>query len=205
MKVDESGNELDTSSSNIGSASSTENWGSSSFKLSNDEFIFLDRQDDFNFNLNKVNSDFDVSMYISISSSQQYWGSREIISSNGDIYFIGTLDGGGVKIIKYGLYEITDNTIFYLQGVSATRDNGILVAGTYENPRTGTIFNKYDSGGSLEWSTTLNYDDILNKVGIIELDDGTYLVSTTMDYDDTNNQSRDIFIFKLDSNGNRIK
>lgn len=205
MKVDESGNELDTSSSNIGSASSTENWGSSSFKLSNDEFIFLDRQDDFNFNLNKVNNDFDVSMYISISSSQQYWGSREIISSNGDIYFIGTLDGGGVKIIKYGLYEIIDNTIFYFQGAVATRDNGILVAGTYGNPQTGTIFNKYDSGGSLEWSSTIYYDGFLDKVGIIELDDGTFLVSTTMDYDDTNNQSRDIFIFKLDSNGNRIK
>ena len=205
MKVDESGNELDTSSSNIGSASSTENWGSSSFKLSNDEFIFLDRQDDFNFNLNKVNNDFDVSMYISISSSQQYWGSREIISSNGDIYFIGTLDGGGVKIIKYGLYEIIDNTIFYFQGAVTTRDNGILVAGTYGNPQTGTIFNKYDSGGSLEWSSTIYYDGFLDKVGIIELDDGTFLVSTTMDYDDTNNQSRDIFIFKLDSNGNRIK
>jgi len=205
MKVDESGNELDTSSSNIGSASSTENWGSSSFKLSNDEFIFLDRQDDFNFNLNKVNNDFDVSMYISISSSQQYWGSREIISSNGDIYFIGTLDGGGVKIIKYGLYEIIDNTIFYFQGAVATRDNGILVAGTYGNPQTGTIFNKYDSGGSLEWSSTIYYDGFLDKVGIIELGDGTFLVSTTMDYDDTNNQSRDIFIFKLDSNGNRIK
>jgi aspartate 1-decarboxylase len=198
MKIDESGNELASSSSDIGYPHIGEQWNNTSIQLSSSEFLLLHKEDNNEFHLKQVNTSFDVSLYDIYSNSEEYQGSIDIlISSNNDIFIAANLDNQGIDVIKEGDFRITDNDIRYNQGAYATNDGGILVSGIYGNPRTATLFNKYDSSGNLEWNSFIELNDFLNKVGIIELSDGTFLVATSMDYD--------IFIFKLDSNGNRIK
>jgi len=206
LKIDEDGNEISMNSTNSP-------WGNfyntDMIQLPNDEFIILTSTQliKLDESLNEL-SNADINY-----SNETVTDVTSIVRANsGEIYVVGTFDSNAtnrVPIIKFddSLNQEwrQDIGLYYFLGSTATSDGGVVVAGTMTNQGdSNTGFYKIDSSGNQEWFTELEYYG-LDNVGIVEMSDGTFLVAQNYSSSETNNASNDIFIFKLDANGQRIK
>jgi hypothetical protein len=96
---------------------------------------------------------------------------------------------------------------YYAKFIRQTEDGGYIIAGTAESFGAGssnTFLLKTNEFGNKEWFATYEGGGKNEKLSVIQIPDGGYIVLGTSPSDSTNQQYKDLFLVRTDDRGQEL-
>lgn len=121
--------------------------------------------------------------------------------NNGDILVVNARLNGTVLWSRS--YGTSNEEASYC--VRGTKDGGFIVAGMTVRGKRNPFLMKLLANGDIDWIKTYEFTYHLGSLKVLELDDGSFVVVSTVDVWNYSQSNDDVVIFKTTSNGTLVR